>query len=343
MTDGTANARANEPLLIVDDLSVRYPVGGGLFRRADSLRAVEAVSFELRAGETLGVVGESGSGKSSLARAILRLIPRTAGRVSWLGRELSELTSDELRMLRREMQIVFQDPLASLDPRMTILESVAEPLANFQPEFGHAQRAQEARQMLERVGLGAELANRYPHEFSGGQCQRAAIARALVLKPRLLVCDEPVSSLDVPIQAQILNLLKRLQREMRLSMLFVSHNLAVVRQVSQRVLVLYLGRIMEVATCEELFARPLHPYTRALLDSIPVLDPVRARDRPVAPLRGEIPSPLCPPSGCVFRTRCAWAEPRCAAAVPALETLSGDRGVACIRWREIVPWGSASM
>ncbi len=335
MTVMSANAREAEPLLIVDDLSVRYAVGGGLFRRAATLLAVDAVSFELKAGETLGVVGESGCGKTSLGRAILRLIPPSAGRVSWLGRPLSELSSDELRELRRTMQIVFQDPLASLDPRMTILDSVAEPLAVFRAELSRAQRARETRAMLERVGLGAELANRYPHELSGGQCQRAAIARALILEPRLLVCDEPVSSLDVSIQAQILNLLKRLQREMHLSMLFISHNLAVVRQVSQRVMVLYLGRIMELATREELYARPRHPYTRALLDSIPIPDPVRERERHLAPLPSELPSPLHPPSGCVFRTRCPWAEPRCAAIRPPLEAVSTSHQVACVRWREI--------
>jgi oligopeptide transport system ATP-binding protein len=201
---------------------------------------------------------------------------------------------------------------------MRAIDSVAEPLAIFRSELTNAQRAREAAQMLERVGLGATLAQRFPHELSGGQCQRVAIARALILQPSLLVCDEPVSSLDVTVQGQVLELLQRLQRELRLSMLFISHNLAVVRQLSQRVLVLYLGRAMEMAPRSALFERPLHPYTRALLDSVPVLDPLRERARQ-APLRGEIPSPLNPPSGCVFRTRCPWAEERCAAAVPPLE------------------------
>ncbi|HSD75296.1 MAG TPA: oligopeptide/dipeptide ABC transporter ATP-binding protein [Steroidobacteraceae bacterium] len=335
MTSISSQHPDGAPLLSVAELSVRYPVSRGSWRGAASIPAVEGISLTLKAGETLGIVGESGCGKSTLARAILRLIPASAGRVSWLGRELSGLTPVELRGLRRQMQIVFQDPLASLDPRMRIVDSVAEPLATFRSELASAQRAREALQMLERVGLGAALANRYPHELSGGQCQRVAIARALILQPKLLVCDEPVSSLDVSVQSQVLELLRRLQRELQLSMLFISHNLAVVRQLSQRVMVLYLGRVMEMAPRAELFERPLHPYTRALLDSVPVLDPERERARELPPLRGEIPSPLTPPSGCVFRTRCPWAEERCASAVPPLEQPDAHREVACVRWREL--------
>jgi oligopeptide transport system ATP-binding protein len=322
-------------LLSVEDLSVRYPVNRGAWQRPALLRAVEAVSLTLQSGETLGIVGESGCGKSSLGRAILRLIPASAGRVCWLGRELAGLPAGELRALRREMQIVFQDPLASLDPRMSILASVAEPLTVFRTDLTRAKRSAEAMQMLERVGLDASFANRFPHELSGGQCQRAAIARALVLKPRLLVCDEPVSSLDVSIQGQVLDVLRRLQRELGLSMLFISHNLAVIRRISQRVLVLYLGRVMEVAPREQLFERPLHPYTRALLDSVPILDPLRERARALAPLRDELPSPLDPPSGCVFRTRCPFAEARCAVAIPPPESPAAQRQVACVRWREL--------
>lgn len=329
------NRRENDPVLSVERLSVSYSIRGSGWRSSTSFAALESVSLTLPAGETLGIVGESGCGKSSLARAILRLIPASAGRVSWSGRDLRDFSSVELRALRREMQVVFQDPFASLDPRMSMLESVAEPLAIFRRELTGAQRAREALQMLERVGLDASLANRYPHELSGGQCQRAAIARALVLQPKLLVCDEPVSSLDVSVQSQVLELLKHLQRQMQLSMLFISHNLAVVRQLSQRVLVLYLGRVMEQAPRADLFERPLHPYTRALLDSVPLLDPERERARVLAPLRGEIPSPLDPPSGCVFRTRCPWAQPRCAAAVPPLESVDAGRQVACVRWREL--------
>lgn len=329
------NSTESIPLLGVNELSVRYPVSHGTFRRALSLQAVERVSLTLRAGETLGIVGESGSGKSSLCRAILRLIPASSGRVTWLGREMGALSAEELRATRREIQIVFQDPLASLDPRMSILETVAEPLTIFRRDLARGQRTHEVLQMLDRVGLGESLANRYPHELSGGQCQRAAIARALILRPKLLVCDEPVSSLDVSVQTQVLDLLRRLQREFELSMLFISHNLAVIRQISQRVLVLYLGRVMEMAPCAELFARPLHPYTRALLDSVPILDPVRERARPLVPVTGEVPSPLNPPSGCVFRTRCPWAEERCAATVPPFESPEPSRRVACVRWREL--------
>jgi oligopeptide transport system ATP-binding protein len=325
----------SDTVLRVDRLSVRYPVRRSGWRPAANLGAVESVSLTLAAGETLGIVGESGCGKSSLVRAILRLIPASAGRVSWLGRDVGDFSGAELRTLRREMQIVFQDPLASLDPRMSILESVAEPLTIFRRELAGAQRSREALQMLERVGLDTSLAHRYPHELSGGQCQRAAIARSLILQPRLLVCDEPVSSLDVSVQSQVLELLKHLQRQMHVSMLFISHNLAVVRQVSQRVLVLYLGRVMELASRAELFERPLHPYTRALLDSVPILDPERERARALAPLRGEIPSPLNPPSGCVFRTRCPWAQARCAETVPPLDSPDAGRQVACVRWREL--------
>jgi oligopeptide transport system ATP-binding protein len=330
-----AGQRKNDAVLSVDRLSVHYPIRRSGWRPGTSLGAVQSVSLTLAAGETLGIVGESGCGKSSLARAILRLIPASAGRVSWLGRDLRDFSRSEWRTCRRQMQVVFQDPFASLDPRMSILESVAEPLGVFRRELTRAQRSREALQMLERVGFDASLANRYPHELSGGQCQRAAIARALVLQPKLLVCDEPVSSLDVSVQSQVLELLKHLQRQMQLSMLFISHNLAVVRQVSQRVLVLYLGRVMEQAPRADLFERPLHPYTRALLDSVPILDPERERARALAPLRGEIPSPLNPPSGCVFRTRCPWAQARCAEAVPPLDSADASREVACVRWREL--------
>jgi oligopeptide transport system ATP-binding protein len=337
MTGISSTARDAEALLAIRDLDVRFRVRRGAFRPAGELRAVAGVSFELRAGETLGIVGESGSGKSTLVRAILRLVQPSGGHISWLGRSLAVLPSSQLRALRREMQIVFQDPLASLDPRMSILDVVGEPLAIFRPDLSRADRALEVRTVLQRVGLSGVIADRYPHEFSGGQCQRIAIARALILKPRLLVCDEPVSSLDVSTQAQIVNLLMRLQREMHLSMLFISHNMAVVRYVSQRVMVLYLGRVMEIAPREELYTRPRHPYTRALLESIPLPDPMQERARRHAGVGGEIPSPLEPPAGCVFRTRCAWAQPRCANDVPGLDTVSLNHQVACVRWREIEP------
>jgi oligopeptide transport system ATP-binding protein len=322
-------------LLRVEQLSVSYPVHQGWLRPATDLIALQDVSFELAAGETLGVVGESGCGKSTLARALVQLVVPRSGSISWLGQGLDGRSRSELRALRSGVQIVFQDPLASLDPRMTVLEILSEPLREFRPEVTSQARAQAAVAMLERVGLSSEVLRRYPHEFSGGQCQRIGIARALILGPRLLVCDEPVSSLDVSVQAQIINLLKQLQRELNLSMIFISHNLALVRHISQRVLVLYLGRVMEFAGREELFRSARHPYTQMLLGSIPVPDPVRARVEPASAPAGEVPSPLQPPSGCVFRTRCRWAQAKCAAEVQALQQIARDHQVACWRWREI--------
>ena len=330
--------RGHDPgsaLLRVEQLGVSYPVQRGWLRPATDLVALRDVSFELAAGETLGIVGESGCGKSTLARALVQLVVPRTGSISWLGQALDGRTRDELRTLRAGVQIVFQDPLASLDPRMTVLEILSEPLREFRPDLTSHARGKAAATMLERVGLSAEVLGRYPHEFSGGQCQRIGIARALILGPRLLVCDEPVSSLDVSVQAQIVNLLTRLQRELGLSMIFISHNLAVVRHLCQRVLVLYLGRVMELAGREELFRSARHPYTQMLLGSIPVPDPVRARVAHPSTLASEVPSPLQPPSGCVFRTRCSWAQARCAAEVPALEQIARQHQVACWRWREI--------
>jgi oligopeptide transport system ATP-binding protein len=316
------------PLVSVSNLVVDYATPRG------RLRAVDGVGFELRAGETLGIVGESGCGKSTLGRALLRLVPAAAGTVTWLGRDLATLRREELRRARRDLQIVFQDPLASLDPRMTIGESIAEPLRVHEPRLSEdAVRARVAA-MLADVGLAADLANRYPHEFSGGQCQRVGIARAMILQPRLVVCDEPVSALDVSVQGQIVNLLLDLQREHGTALVFISHNLAVVRRVCHRVLVMYLGRTMELATREDLYARPLHPYTRLLLDAVPVADPAIERHRQ-AMAAGEVASPFAPPSGCVFRTRCAHAQPRCAEQRPPLETTGAGRSVACLRWREL--------
>ena len=326
---------ADGPALRVERLRVVYPVRRGPWRAAIDLVALDDVSFELHAGESLGIVGESGCGKSTLARAVLQLVAPSAGRISWLGQPLEQRSRAELRALRSGLQIVFQNPLASLDPRMTVLDLVSEPLREFRPDLASEARVDVVRRTLERVGLTGEMLRRYPHEFSGGQCQRIGIARALVLEPQLLVCDEPVSALDVSVQAQIVNLLQRLRRELRLSLLFISHNLALVRHLSQRVLVLYLGRVMEIAGRDELFDRARHPYTQALLGSIPIPDPQRARAHPAAPLGGELPSPLHPPSGCVFRTRCAWVQEACANTVPVLEQVTPEHGVACWRWREI--------
>jgi oligopeptide transport system ATP-binding protein len=322
-------------LLSVRALQVNHTVAHSRGRHR-TLQAVRDVSFELAAGETLGIVGESGSGKSSIARALLRLVPAAAGEAWFRGQDLLQLHGAALQAMRRHLQLIFQDPLGSLDPRMSIGEAVAEPLRAFEPQLPPGARTQRVLTMLHAVGIPANRLQRLPHEFSGGQAQRIAIARALIVQPQLLVCDEPLSSLDVSIKSQIGNLLKQLQRELRLAMIFISHDLAAVRFACDRLLVLYLGRIMEVAGRDSLFAAPRHPYTRALLQAAPIPDPVRARARQVAPLSGEIPSPLTPPSGCVFRTRCPYAVERCTLERPPLLELSGSL-VACHRADELEP------
>ncbi|HEY3785900.1 MAG TPA: dipeptide ABC transporter ATP-binding protein [Steroidobacteraceae bacterium] len=324
--------------LQVSDLEVQFNVRTGYLGTPAVLRAVQAVELELRAGEALGVVGESGSGKSTLARAVVRLLPSHSGRIAWLGKPVEGVPARELRPLRRETQIIFQDPLASLDPRMTAAESIAEALRTHQPRLQQAQRLQAVSAAMLRVGLAPELRNRYPHELSGGQCQRVGIARALVLQPRVLVCDEPVSALDVTVQQQIVSLLAALKREEGLSILFISHNLAVIRQLCDRVLVLYLGRMMELSPAASLYAQPLHPYTRELMASAPVADPDVQPERLRRALIGEPPSPLAPPSGCVYRTRCPHATEICHERVPEWqESGSPQRRVACHRWRELAP------
>lgn len=310
------------PLLRVERLSVRFPVRGAI---DGQLRALEDVSFEIEAGQTLGIVGESGCGKSTLARALLRLVPIAAGRLEFDGRDYTCDDERALRPLRRAVRLVFQDPLASLNPRFTIGQSVREPLEIFEPSRSRADCDRAVAAALERVGLASHYAQRYPHELSGGQNQRVSIARALIGAPRLLLCDESVSALDVSVQAQILNLLADLQRDTGISIVFISHDLSVVKHISHRLLVLYLGRMMEYGDAETIFAAPRHPYTQSLLDAVPIADPVRERERAarIAPLPGDLPSPLNPPSGCVFRTRCGAATQRCQIAVPAL---TGDRG-----------------
>ena len=313
------------PALEVLNLTVRFPVPGGRF-----VQAVTDVSFALQRGETLGIVGESGSGKSTIARAILRLVEASAGVARFRGVDLLALKGPALRAMREHLQIIFQDPLASLDPRMSVAEIIEEPLVQFRAQLPRPLRRAKVLDMMERVGLLPVHLNRYPHEFSGGQAQRIGIARALVLEPELLVCDEPISALDVSIKSQIANLLKDLQAQMNLSILFIAHDLAAVRFSCDRVLVLYLGRVMEIAPRDVLFGNPQHPYTRALLNAVPIPDPVRARAQREPPLGGEIPSPMSPPSGCVFRTRCPLAIGRCAEEVPALRAV-GDSLVACHR------------
>ncbi|SMX25372.1 ABC transporter ATP-binding protein [Boseongicola aestuarii] len=291
-----------ETLLSVDDVMVHFPIkqDRGLFSGTVLLKAVNGVSFDLRAGETLGVVGESGCGKSTLARAVLQLIPPTAGAVTWLGQDLVGLTSHALKSRRKDLQIVFQDPLASLDPRMTISASIAEPLRTFRPELTLAERKIEVAEMMERVGLDARMVNRYPHELSGGQNQRVGIARAMINRPKLVICDEAVSALDVSIQAQILRLLKGLQYDFGMAMIFISHDLSVVRAVSNRIMVLYLGRVVEMADRDVLYDEPRHPYTRSLISAVPIPDPHLERTRQRLRIPGELPSPLDPKAALRF-------------------------------------------
>ena len=325
------------PLLAVRDLHVSYAAPGH-----GRLHAVCGVSFELQRGETLAIVGESGSGKSTIARALVRLTPADSGSALFDGVDLLQLSGRALQTMRRRVQLIFQDPTSSLDPRMSVGESIAEPLRVFEPALPPAERARRVLAMLQTVGLAAEHLPRLPHEFSGGQAQRIAIARALILSPHLLVCDEPLSALDVSIKSQIGNLLKDLQQQLQLSLLFISHDLTAVRFACDHMLVLYLGRVMEMAPRDAIFARPRHPYTQALLQAVPVPNPTVARARRRKPLEGEIPSPLTPPAGCVFSTRCPHAIERCRSERPRLREF-GSSLVACHRVEEIEPLRSDTL
>ena len=325
-----AHEGAGEELVRVRGLFKHFPVAGS----DDVVRAVDGVTFEILRGETLGLVGESGCGKSTVGRCLLRLIEPTSGEIFFGGQDVRALGGGDLRRLRREMQIIFQDPYASLNPRLKVRDIVGEPFI-IHGIGTKEERRERVADLLRKVGLDPDYMNRYPHEFSGGQRQRLGIARALALNPKLIVADEPVSALDVSVQAQVINLLEDLQKEFELTFLFISHGLAVVEHISDRVAVMYLGRIVEVASAEELYANPLHPYTRALLSAIPIPDPTRRRERIV--LRGDVPTPINPPSGCRFHTRCPEAIPECSKIDPDLREVSPGHTVACIRvpgWAE---------
>ena len=323
-----ANPSSNgQPLLSVGDLVKYYPIRGGfLYRTTAHVKAVDGISFDIRKGETFGLVGESGCGKTTVGRCILRLMPRDRGQVLFDGQDIYRLGGREMKRLRRDMQIIFQDPYSSLDPRMPVGEIVGEGLV-VHGGYSAGEREEIVRETMARVGLRGQYARRYPHEFSGGQRQRIGIARALVLRPRFIVCDEPVSALDVSIQSQILNLLKDLQQEFQLTYLFIAHNLAVVRYISDRIGVMYLGKMAELSEAEEIFRQPLHPYTQALLSAIPMPDPTLKRKRIV--LTGDVPSPVNPPSGCRFHTRCVIAMDVCKQVEPEWREVGSGHWVAC--------------
>ncbi|MEZ5849360.1 MAG: dipeptide ABC transporter ATP-binding protein [Hyphomicrobiaceae bacterium] len=318
-----------EPLLRVENMTKRFPIRGGLMRRVvDHVHAVDGVSFEIGHGETLGLVGESGCGKSTTGRCILQLITPSSGKVTFAGRDVMQLGQGELQALRRDMQIIFQDPFASLNPRMTVGAIIGEALAIHKLAKTRQEMTDRVVSLLETVGLRPDALNRFPHEFSGGQRQRIGIARALAVEPKLIVCDEPVSALDVSIQAQVINLLEDLQDKLGLTYLFIAHDLSVVEHISTRVAVMYLGRIVEIAPSDELYDKPLHPYTEALLSAVPIPDPEVKRQR--IKLQGDVPNPINPPKGCHFHTRCPIRQlPLCSTERPELRETSPGHHVAC--------------
>ena len=312
--------RNGEPLLRVENLTKWFPITQGIVfqRRIGDVKAVDGVSFELYPGETVGLVGESGCGKSTVARTLLRLEEYTGGAAYYKGQNIFDLNPRQLRTMRRNIQIIFQDPYASLNPRMTVGDIVMEPWEIHTDVVPKNQRRSRARELMDRVGLNPDYLNRYPHQFSGGQRQRIGVARALALNPEIIICDEPVSALDVSVQAQVMNLLEELQREFGLSYVFIAHDLSVVRHISDRVAVMYLGKIIEVGADREIYENATHPYTQALLSAVPIPDPTRRNERVRIILEGDLPSPADPPSGCNFRTRCWKAQPKCAEEEPAL-------------------------
>ena len=316
--------KAPGPLLRAQDLVKHFPVEGSDL----VLRAVDGVTFDINQGETLGLVGESGCGKSTVGRCLLRLYEPTSGKIFFENKDVTHASNREMRPVRRDMQVIFQDPYSSLNPRQNILSIVSEPMV-IHKIGSKSERQDRVAGLLEKVGLDPSYMRRYPHEFSGGQRQRIGIARALALDPKMIVCDEPVSALDVSVQAQVVNLLQDLQSELGLTYLFISHGLAVVEHISNRVAVMYLGKIVEIANAQELYSDPLHPYTKALLSAIPIPDPKQKRERIV--LKGDVPTPIDPPSGCRFRTRCPWAIDDCAKVVPELREITPGHTAACIR------------
>ncbi|MGH8019716.1 MAG: ABC transporter ATP-binding protein [Opitutaceae bacterium] len=330
------SAEKSGTILELADVKTHFPVHRGfVFRRhAGTVKAVDGVSLKIRRGEVLGLVGESGCGKSTLARTIIQLIPPTSGQIILEGRDLAALDSEAMRRQRTDIQMIFQDPYASLNPRMTVFDTLAEPMLAHK-RATPAGVTREVASLMERVGLAPRFMRKYPHEFSGGQRQRIAVARALALKPRLVIADEPVSALDVSIQAQILNLLAQLVREMNLSMIFIAHDLSVVKHISDRIAVMYLGKIVELGEAVQVIDNPQHPYTRALISAIPAPDPERERSRRRIVLPGDPPSPLEPPAGCPFHPRCPYMVERCKQVVPPLDPLPDGRVCACIRIGEI--------
>lgn len=320
------------PLLQVHDVQTHFDIhqkGAFFWQKPATLKAVNGVSFDLKAGETLGVVGESGCGKSTLARTIIGLVKAKSGSILFDGEELVGLSEKDWKKKRQEIQMIFQDPLASLNPRMTVGDIIAEPLRTYHPELGKEEIGKRVREIMKKVGLLPNVINRYPHEFSGGQCQRIGIARALILRPKLIICDEPVSALDVSIQAQVINLLQEVQEEMGLALIFIAHDLSVVKHISDRVLVMYLGNAVEVGTDVAVYDKPTHPYTQALMSAVPLPDPDLERSKSVQLLEGDLPSPINPPSGCVFRTRCPKATDACAQTKPSLAGNESHQ-VACL-------------
>jgi oligopeptide transport system ATP-binding protein len=333
----TGDGASDEVLVDVRGLKMYFPVRRGLIfdRVVGHVHAVDNLNFQVQRGETLGLVGESGCGKSTTGRAVLQIYQPTAGSVTYRGVDITKLRTKQLQHYRRNMQMIFQDPFASLDPRMTVGSIIAEPL-EIHNLYRGKEREERVREMLRIVGLNPYFANRYPHEFSGGQRQRIGVARALVLEPEFIVCDEPISALDVSIQAQIINLLEELQQQYNLTYLFIAHDLAVVRHISDRVAVMYVGKIVELADRNELYDLPLHPYSKALLSAVPIPDPIIEKRRSRIILQGDVPSPVNPPSGCRFHTRCPFARPDCSMGEPPLEEVRPGHWVACFFWKDIM-------